>query len=109
MKHSYIKPISKKQSVRLKEYHKLLDTLIELSGNVSELSGDRPDWQSDFKVEGHHIEGRIGNKLTDPFNIILLTRNEHVHWQKHMSYENKQYLLRVVKKIRIKQLFIKGQ
>ena len=77
MKQTRLRPISKKRRVELVKYLPLIEKLRRLCSNRSELSGDIPDWQSNFNVEPHHIEGRIGKRLLDPFNIIMLTRTEH--------------------------------
>lgn len=103
----YLRTMSKKRQSDLTRYFNLKQRLFELSRNKSELSGHRPDWQSSFVVEPHHIKGRTGHKLYDPFNIILLTANEHRFYQEHMSDANKQYLLELVRPIRIKQGFVR--
>lgn len=79
--------------------------LRELCENRSELSGDVSDWQSIFKVDPHHIEGRNGKRLLDPFNIIMVTRNEHTAIEEERSSYSKEQLLEIVKAIRIKQGF----
>ena len=72
-----LKPISNKRQVQLREYYTLVTKLRELCHNKSELNGHRPDWQSLYLVDPHHIGGRNGERLLDPFGIILLTRTEH--------------------------------
>ena len=83
-------------------YHELLEQ-IRPQDNRSELSGELPDWQSGGIVEAHHINGRIGTALIDPFNIIFVTREEHAEIHAHNTYERKQELLAIVEPIRIKQ------
>ena len=73
---------SKKHKEIDPEYHKLIDKLRELCGNVSEMTGEYPDWSSSYDlggymIEPHHIGGRRGAKLTDPFGIVMLTGKEH--------------------------------
>jgi len=80
----------------------LVGKLRQLCGNRSELSGANPYWQSDFIVEPHHIEGRTGKRLLDPFNIIMLTRPEHDTIRRTHTREE---LLTLVRDIRIKQGF----
>ena len=92
--------ISRKTQDKLPAYNALVKELRELSGNRSELSGDTPDFRG---LSPHHITGRIGKKLTDVFNILIVTADEHTYLQKHMSYQKKQELLGIVKAMRIKQ------
>lgn len=77
MKQSPINKVSKKRSSEMMTYHLLVAKLRMMCGNISELNGTNPDWQSDYLVEPHHIRGRIGNLYLDVFNIIMLTRLEH--------------------------------
>ncbi len=92
---------------RLVVLRDLITKLRAYSHNKSELSGNEPNWQSSWLVEPHHIIGRNGNKLLDPFNIILLTRDEHLVEQSNMSFERKNELLELIKPIRKQQGFIK--
>ena len=80
-------------------YHDLIEQ-IRPQDNRSELSGELPDWQSGGIVEAHHINGRIGTALIDPFYIIFVTREEHAEIHAHNSYERKQELLATVEPIR---------
>ena len=98
-----IRPISKKRFKQLREYTKLKDIFREKCGNVSELSGDNPDWQTTFNAEPHHITGRTGEKLINPFNVILVTRLEHIELQSKMNWDKKRELLAFIKPIRIAQ------
>lgn len=100
-----IKPVSKKRAKQMTEYDKLVIKLRWLCDNKSELSGGYPCYLSDFKIEPHHIDGREGKLLLNPFNIIMLTRTEHIYIQEHNTIENKQELLDIVKAIRLKQGF----
>ena len=100
------KPINKVSKKRQKEspiYYKLVRELREKSGNVSELSGEKPDWQTKFKTEPHHICGRNNGGYANPFNIILVTRTEHDNEEDHKSFERKEFLLRFIKPIRLLQ------
>jgi hypothetical protein len=102
---SKIKSVSDKTAKILREYNKLVNLLRELCDNKSEFDGALPDWQSEWKVEPHHISGRSGKLLLNPFNIIMLDRNRHdieqgkIKGDKH----SKQELLAIVKTIRISQ------
>ena len=95
-----MRQVSKKRQVEVRKYRKLEVELREKCGNKSELSGEYGDWQTHWNVEGHHITGRTGKKVYDPFNIILLTRPEHDKIKKtHTEAE----LLALVREIRVKQ------
>ena len=104
-----MKKISKKRQAQLLEYYALVEKLRDLCGNVSELSGERANWASSYGVEPHHIDGRIGKLLVDPFNIIMLTHYEHMieNGQFPGDKKGKEYLLWLVKSIRIRQGQIK--
>jgi len=92
--------VSKKRRIEVRKYRILEIELRQKCENLSELSGRTPDWQSDYLVEGHHITGRTGKKVYNPFNIIMLTRSEHDTIKKtHTEAE----LLALVRRIRIKQ------
>lgn len=105
MRKSKLNPVSKKRQAILPEYNALITKLIYLSGNISELSGKRPDWSSNYFCEPHHILGRIGKLLIDPMNIILLTHLEHMieNGQILGDKKGKEYLLWLVKSIRNRQ------
>ena len=100
-----IKPISARQAKRLLKLGTLKTHLRLLCGNKSELSGEAPDWQSGLMLEPHHICGRVGKHLLNPFEIVMVTRNEHNVLQKHNSFEEKQKLLAIIKILRLKQGF----
>ena len=100
-----IKQISTKEAKRLGELASLKKRLIYICANRSELSGKMSDWRTSFLVEPHHIDGREGVKLLDPFNIIMLTREEHIEEGKHHTFDRIQELLAFIKTIRIKQGF----
>jgi len=100
-KRQRIKPMSRDYAKEIKEYVKIKDNLMKLSGGKSELSGENPVYP-DY-LEAHHIEGRIGEKLTNALNIIILTSSEHREIHKHNSYEKKLELLARVKIIREEQ------
>lgn len=76
-RHKRLGPMSKKREAQMIEYHALVDDLTTRCANKSELSGKIPNWESHYTVDPHHIDGRTGDKLLDPFNIIMLTREEH--------------------------------
>lgn len=100
--------VSPKQAKRLMALTELKGLLIRLCGNKSEFSGEYADWQTGGLVEPHHILGRVGKNLLNPFSIIMVTRPEHDQVQKHNSYENRQFLLGVVKTLRLKQGFVEN-
>ncbi len=100
-----LRPISKKREAILSEYNELIRKLREMCGNVSELSGQRSTWESEFNVTPHHIDGREGALLLDPLGIILLTHTEHMieNGQIPGDKKGKDYLLWLVKSIRMRQ------
>lgn len=95
-----IKPISDKKAKDLREYRTLKDKLISLSHGKSEISG-----KIGYYLDIHHIEGRVGDNLTAPFNLIVVTREEHDLIHKHNSFEKKEELRELVKPIRLVQGF----
>jgi hypothetical protein len=103
------KPINKRSPKMKKLVPKLTDLYTKLRRychNRSELSGKRPDWRSDGFVEPHHIDGRIGDRLLDPFNLIMLTADEHDTEQQHRpGCHTKEELFNIVRPIRLKQGF----
>jgi hypothetical protein len=102
-----LKPVSDKTAKILREYNKLVNLLRKLCNNKSEFDGALPDWTSEWKVEPHHIGGRSGKLLLNPFNIIMLDRNRHDIEQGQIKGDkhSKQELLDIVKPLRIKQGF----
>lgn len=110
MKRAPINKISKHKQKQLAVYKKLVITLQFYCNNKSEIDGDSPDWQSHYLVEPHHINGRTGDKLTDPFNIIMVTRNQHKRQEGEIKDEPPipdDKLIAIVKELRIKQGFKK--
>ena len=103
-----LKPFSKKRQVQMVEYSELIKNLRLLCNNKSELSGGKPDWQSQFLVEPHHIDRRNGDKLLNPFNIILLTRVEHDIQEGKINGQklSKEELYAIIYPLRISQGFI---
>lgn len=101
MKKVALKKVSPKRKAELEEYYPLEEKLRLLCGNKSELSGAYADWQTHWDVEGHHITGRNGKRLLNPWNIIMITRVEHDTIWKY----SKEELLQIVKGLRIKQGF----
>jgi hypothetical protein len=104
-----MRPVSKKRQAELRKYRKLERRLRSLCDNLSELSGRVPDWQTDYLVEGHHIGSRSGAKVYDPFNVIMLTRDEHTAIEREQPIDGHKYtkgeLLDLARRIRIKQGF----
>ena len=99
-----LRAVSKKRGKKLREYKKLVQSLSIMCGNRSELSGDKPNWQYDYRVEPHHICGRTGEMLDDPFNIIMLTSPQH-EAQDGNSWEDKLKLLAFIRPRRLEQGF----
>lgn len=102
---TYLKRVSPKRAPKLRTYNAVRDRLIELSGGKSELSGIPFDDTIPGKVSPHHILGRAGARLTNPFGIVILRECEHWVAQENMSWEAKQALLAYIKPIRIAQGF----
>jgi len=53
-------------------------------------------------VDPHHIKGRVGKLFLDPFNIIMLTRDEH---NDKKVIGDKDKLLELIRPRRIEQGF----
>ena len=103
-----LNPKSKKRQEEDKVYYPLIEKLRRLCKNKSELSGKAPNHESDFIVDPHHIDGRIGYRYIDPFNLILLTRPEHNKEEGKIRGEkptDPEILKAIVYKIRVKQGF----
>jgi hypothetical protein len=66
----------------------------------SELNGELTD-----HVELHHIDKRNGARLFDPFNIIVVTPEQHCYEQAHHSFSRIQELKAIVRPIRLAQDF----
>ena len=96
-----MKRVSKKRSMELAKYAVLLAKLCLMNGTTSELSGKPAQ-------DCHHIDGRNGKRVYDPFNVILVTREEHDWETAHHSFERIQELKAIVKEIRIKQGFVES-
>jgi len=105
--HKRLNPISKKTMAEYPVYRKLIARLRDLCENKSELDGSNPDWQSNWRVEPHHIQGRDGDLFLDPFNIIMLNRTQHdiEGGQRKGDKVGKEKLLAIVYDLRIKQGF----
>jgi len=105
--HKRLNPVSKKLLGEYPKYRKLITRLRDLCENKSELDGSNPDWQSSFRVEPHHIQGRDGDLFLDPFNIIMLNRTQHdiEGGQRKGKKVGKEKLLAIVYDLRIKQGF----
>lgn len=99
-----IRAVSPKQAKRLRELHGLTDELRMKCGNRSEYSGANPNKLSGYLVEPHHLCGRIGSHLLNEWEIILVTREEHLYLQAHTKTMREE-LLALVRKIRLSQGF----
>jgi hypothetical protein len=108
MKRTPINKISKKRNSEMMAYNLLVAKLRVLCNNQSELTGASPDWQSDYLVEPHHIQGRSGKLYLDPFNLILITRQEHdIQGGRVKGYKySKEELLNHIRPIRMRQEFL---
>ena len=95
-----INPISKKHARELREYSLLRGILIAKCDNKSELSGE-------WGTEPHHIMGRTGKHLTDPFNVVMITHDEHETYTNgiNCNHEAKLKLLAHIREIRLAQGF----
>lgn len=104
MKKTPLKKVSDKRKAETDRFY-ALDRLIlrPATKGRSELNGERGDWRTGYSVEPHHITGRRGARVYDPFNIIYLTRPQH-DAIRH-TWEEEEELLGVVREIRIKQGF----
>jgi len=108
MKKTRLRQVSPKRVVQLRKLKQLTERLCYLCGNRSELGGLHPDWKSNYKVDPHHINGRDGKRLLDPFGIIMLTRDEHMVEDGQMKGKKvgKEKLLEIVKEKRLRQGFV---
>ena len=100
-----MRQVSVKRQAQLADYYALVASLKIYCGCRSELSGKKCFVS---EIQPHHIRGRRGKLVYDPFNIILLADDEHLGddgIQKHNTWERKQELLAIVKPIRISQGF----
>lgn len=52
-----------------------------------------------YAVEFHHILGRLWKQKIDPNNLIAVCRECHTKIHSHNTYDMKQFLLKIVKKI----------
>lgn len=102
---TYLKRVSPKRAPKLRTYNAVRDRLIELCKGKSELSGNQASNSIENSLSSHHILGRGGQRLVNPFNIIILLEKEHWVAQENMSWEAKQALLAFIKPIRIAQGF----
>ncbi len=100
-----MRPVSKKRQAQMPEYHALVEQLRDECNNLSELSGERGNWETNWDVEPHHICGRTGKRFLDPLNIIMLTRPEHTQ-QDSNNHQAKQKLLEYIYPIRKRQGYI---
>jgi hypothetical protein len=108
IKRTALRAVSQKRQAQKNEYDILKLTLMEQQNRggyyISELDGEISK-----TLEVHHIDGKQGKRLFDPFNLILITPEQHLGdngIQKHNSWEAKQKLLGIVRKIRLEQGFL---
>lgn len=100
MKRVPINHMSPKRKKESPKYRRLVAELIMKSGNKSELSEKHPDFRG---LQCHHICGRIGKHYLNPFELIILTAEEHDEEGDHRTQERREYLLDFIKPIRISQ------
>lgn len=106
LKKTPFKKISKKLADKMPEYRALVKRLQGLNGgNRSELTGAPATIISGFRLDPHHIQGKIGALLTNPFNIILVTREEHGAIEEERSPHTKEFMLALVRERRLAQGF----
>ena len=101
-----MKKVSDKRRLELAEYKVVVAKLLDLSRGFSELPPNK--YVGREYLNPHHIYGRRGWHLTDPFNIILTGGNEHTGdngIQAHNTPELKAKLAGIVKEIRLRQGF----
>ena len=110
LKRRPIKQISCKRKAQNAQYAELRDRLFLLASGFSEYASNKGLAKmtiscSKGQLEPHHIDGKQGKRLIDPFNIIICTTVEHCYFQAHNSYEQRQRLLAIVRPIRLAQGF----
>lgn len=109
MKQSTLKPISSKRQGQIADYIALKIQLLALNNCLDTMRGPS-EWNGEIgQLELHHIDGRQGKRLSDPFNVILITRDQHLAFHRHNSWEVKQALKLWVYGIRIRQGFIENK
>jgi hypothetical protein len=97
---STLRRVSPKRAAQLIEYGLLKTKLLYLARGRSELSGKKG------RLEPHHIDGRRGLRLVNPFNIIMITHAEHRWLQSHNTYEQRRRLRGIIRTLREKQGFL---
>jgi hypothetical protein len=104
LKRRPLKPISDKRKDEIAEYNKLKAKLIMDRWRgfyfESELNGVLTK-----EIELHHIDGRQNGRLTNPFNVIAISRSQHEYETAHHDYESIQSLKALVRPIRLAQGF----
>ena len=95
-----MKRISDKRAAQMPEYYQMLTKIGGGWPAKSEMSGI-------WGAVPHHIYGRRGAHLYDPFNIILVTNAEHREIHAHNTPELKAKLAGLVEQIRLAQGFLK--
>lgn len=108
MKRTPIKKVSKKQAKENAELKKLV-TILKV--DISSYDGYRTTYKSELSgqivsdIEPHHIYGRLGKHMLSPFEIILVTREQHMSIHKHNNREQKLKLEKLIYDTRITQGF----
>lgn len=99
MKQTKLRAVSTKRAAQNEQYRRL-------SLSLEIMSDCECEWCGVFGVENHHIDGRRGARLLDPFNIIRLCRRCHTVFQAHNSWEVREALKLWVYGLRIQQGFL---
>jgi hypothetical protein len=110
IKRTALRAVSQKRQAQMKAYYSLVAKLKYESLGMSEWDGEiAEDYDDDGAVvillEPHHIDGRENDRLTNPFNIILLTATQHRTFTAHHSWEVIQALKLWVRGLRLEQGF----
>ena len=106
MKQTKLRAVSTKRAAHNEAYRDLIDKLFHEAMPCSEWDGTVEISYGHYVLEPHHIDGRRGKRLLDPFNIILLTPEQHRTFQAHNSWEVRQALKLWVYGLRIQQGFV---
>jgi hypothetical protein len=99
-----LRKVSPKQSKENAECQKIVNQLRDLCGDKSELQGVMTYKRNSHNTEPHHLKGRHGKHLINPFEILMCYANQHDYRQKHLK-ETRETDLQLVREIRLRQGF----
>jgi hypothetical protein len=103
MKPTALRQVSVKRAAQTREYNRIRAFIIASTHGYSEYTGLKATTQ---ELVIHHIDGRRGLRLLDPFNMIVVKQEpEHVELGKCHNYEQIQELKKIVRPIRLAQGF----